>query len=285
MHRNPSRCAPCLTAAWLGWKIESNWTDPLLFAIYSVVKPLAGAAILVVMYSIISQADFQSPVFAYLFIGNAFYQYVAAVLTGVSWAIIDDREHYRTLKYIYTAPINIPIFLLGRGVARFLTASFAVIITMGMGMIFFKLPINLKTADWGLFLLSLVLGVFMLAMLGLLLAGISLRVAQHAGGIGDAVGGALFLFSGAIFPISVLPAWLQPVGYVLPISYWLELIRRALLGPLALQYSTFPALSNLQLLGILIAMTAFYSVLSVWLFRLLEHSAREKGNIDLTTNY
>ena len=256
-----------------------------MFAIYSVVKPLAGSAILVVMYSIISQADFQSPVFAYLFIGNAFYQYVAAVLTGVSWAIIDDREHYRTLKYIYTAPINIPIFLLGRGVARFLTASFAVIITMGMGMIFFKLPIDLKTADWGLFLLSLVLGVFMLAMLGLLLAGISLRVAQHAGGIGEAVGGGLFLFSGAIFPISVLPAWLQPVGYVLPISYWLELIRRALLGPLALQYSTFPALSNIQLLGILIAMTAFWSVLSVWLFRLLEYSAREKGNIDLTTNY
>ncbi len=274
-----------LTATWLGWKIESNWTDPLLFAIYSIVKPLAAAAILVVMYSIISQADFQSPVFAYLFIGNAFYQYVARVLTGVSWAIIDDREHYRTLKYIYTAPINIPIFLLGRGVAGFLTSSFAVIITMGMGMIFFKLPIDLKTVDWGLFLLALVLGIFMLAMLGLLLAGVSLRVAQHAGGIGEAVGGGLFLFSGAIFPISVLPAWLQPVGFVLPISYWLELIRRALLGPLALQYSTFPALSNVQLLGILIAMTAVWSVLSLWLFRVLEHSAREKGNIDLTTNY
>jgi ABC-2 type transport system permease protein len=284
MHRSiPSRSL--LTATWLGWKIESNWTDPLLFAIYSIVKPLAAAAILVVMYSIISQADFQSPVFAYLFIGNAFYQYVASVLTGVSWAIIDDREHYRTLKYIYTAPINIPIFLLGRGVARFLTSSFAVIITMGMGMIFFKLPINLKTADWGLFLISLALGIFMLSMLGLLLAGISLRVAQHAGGIGEAVGGGLFLFSGAIFPISVLPAWLQPVGYALPVSYWLELIRRALLGSQALQYSTFPALSNLQLLGILIAMTAFWSVLSIWLFRVLEHSAREKGNIDLTTNY
>jgi len=41
-------------ASWLGWQIESNWTDPFLFAIYSVVKPVAGAAILVVMYAIIS---------------------------------------------------------------------------------------------------------------------------------------------------------------------------------------------------------------------------------------
>ena len=30
-------------AAWLGWQIESNWTDPFLFAVYSIVKPLAGA--------------------------------------------------------------------------------------------------------------------------------------------------------------------------------------------------------------------------------------------------
>ena len=34
-------------AAWLGWQIESNWTDPFLFAIYSIIKPLSGAAILV----------------------------------------------------------------------------------------------------------------------------------------------------------------------------------------------------------------------------------------------
>ena len=28
-------------ATWLGWQIESNWTDPFLFAVYSVVRPLA----------------------------------------------------------------------------------------------------------------------------------------------------------------------------------------------------------------------------------------------------
>ena len=33
-------------AAWLGWQIESNWTDPFLFAVYSIVKPLASAGIL-----------------------------------------------------------------------------------------------------------------------------------------------------------------------------------------------------------------------------------------------
>jgi ABC-2 type transport system permease protein len=110
-------------AAWLGWQIESNWTDPFLFAIYSIIKPLAGAAILVVMYSVITNADFKSPIFSYIYLGNAFYIYVGAVMSGVSWAVIDDREHYKTLKYMYIAPINIPAYLTGRGVAKFLVAS------------------------------------------------------------------------------------------------------------------------------------------------------------------
>ena len=109
-------------AAWLGWQIESNWADPFLFAIYSIIKPLSGAAILVVMFGLISKGNFNTPLFSYIYIGNAFYTYVSAVMTGVSWAVIDDREHYKTLKYMYIAPIPIPFYLFGRGVARSLPA-------------------------------------------------------------------------------------------------------------------------------------------------------------------
>ena len=59
-------------AAWLGWQIESNWTDPFLFATYSVVKPLSGAAILVIMFGVISGGDFDDPLFTYMFIGYSF---------------------------------------------------------------------------------------------------------------------------------------------------------------------------------------------------------------------
>ena len=100
-------------AAWLGWQIESNWTDPLLFAIYAIIKPLSSAAILVVMYSVITNGAFENPVFPYIYLGNAFYQYVGAVMNGISWAVIDDREHYRMLKYIYVAPVHIPTYLVG----------------------------------------------------------------------------------------------------------------------------------------------------------------------------
>jgi ABC-2 type transport system permease protein len=272
-------------AAWLGWQIESNWTDPFLFAIYSIIKPVAGAAILVVMYSIITNNDFSSPIFTYIYLGNAFYLYVGAVMSGISWAVLDDREHYKTLKYMYVAPINIPIYLIGRGVAKFLVGTISVFITIIFGLLFLHVEINFANVNWPLFIGALAIGVLMLAMMGLILAGISLLIVNHVWFIGDAVAGAIFLFSGAIFPLEILPAWLQPIGYIIPISYWLELLRRSIVGSVAAAFPTFQAISNLQLLGILLGLTIMFAIIARILFKYCEHLARERGLIDMVTNY
>jgi ABC-2 type transport system permease protein len=272
-------------AAWLGWQIESNWADPLLFAIYSIVKPLAGAFILVVMYSVITGADFDSPIFPYIYLGNAFYIYVGQIMTGISFAVIEDREHYKTLKYIYVAPVHFPTYLLGRAVARFLVASISVIITILIGVVFLRININLATVDWPMFLLGLFIGVFMLAMMGLILAGVMLLSVHHVWSIGEAVAGALYLFSGAIFPLSVLPRILQPIGYAMPITYWLELLRRSLVGEVAEAFPTLQRFTNLDLLGILVGLTIVFAFISVVTFRWCEHRAREKGLLDVVTNY
>jgi ABC-2 type transport system permease protein len=272
-------------AAWLGWQIESNWTDPFLFAIYSIVKPLAGAAILVVMYGIVTQGNFGDPLFLYMYLGNAFYMYVGQMMTGISWAVLDDREHYRTLKYIYIAPIHVPSYLLGRGVARFIVASISVLITILAGKFFLNVEIDFLSVNWGLFALSLFMGVLMLAMMGLILAGVTLMLANHVWFLGDAVAGALYLFSGAIFPLEVLPAFLRPFGYLMPVTYWLELLRRSLLGSVADAYPTLAGFSNLELLGILLGLTAVFAVLGAVVFYWCEHRAKEKGMIDMLTNY
>ncbi len=272
-------------ATWLGWQIESNWADPFLFAIYSIIKPLSGAAILVVMYGIISKGDFTNPLFPYIYLGNAFYIYAGSMMTGVSWAVIDDREHYKTLKYMYIAPIRIPIYLLGRGVARFITGSFSVIITLLAGVLFLHLPLDVMTANWPLFFLSLFIGVVMLAMMGLLIGSISLLLVHHVGFLGDAVASALYIFSGAIFPLDVLPAWLRPIGFIMPITYWLELVRRSLIGNVAAAFPTLAGFSNLELLGILFGLSVIFGVISIITFLYCDRIAREKGLIDRTTNY
>ncbi len=273
------------TAAWLGWQIESNWADPFLFFIYSFLRPVTGASIIIVMYSIITKANFASPLFAYMFIGNCFFQYVSAIMTGVSWSIVDDREHYKTLKYIYTAPVSVPVYLLGRGVSRFLTSSFAVLVLMIFGVLFFKLPLSFVSIDWLLFVLSLFIGIIMLAMMGILLAGITLLIVRQNFFIGDVIAGVMFIFCGVIFPMDLLPAGLNKVGYFLPISYWLELIRRAFIGQVNEAYPTFAGWSNLQLILLLAGLTIVFGIISLLVFKVCDHRAREKGYIDWVTSY
>lgn len=273
-------------AAWLGWQIESNWTDPFLFGVYSFAKPLASAAILVVMYGIITGGAYQNPLFAYMYLGNTFYIYVGAVMTGVSWAVIEDREHYKTLKYMYVAPIQIPVYLMGRGVARFVTGSFAVIITFVAGVLFLHVPFDPFRADWGMFIVSLFVGIIMLAMLGLLLGSLSLILVHHAGFLGETVAGALYVFSGAIFPLVVLPPVMQKIGCFMPTTYWLELLRRSLVGGVA-QAFPMPAcgLDRVPLLGILVGLSAIFGVVSILVFRVCNRLAIDRGLIDRTTNY
>ena len=273
------------TAAWLGWQIESNWTDPFLFAVYSIIKPLTSAGILVVMYAIVAKSDFTSTAFTYMYLGNAFYIYVGAVMTGMSHAVVDDRERYRTLKSVYVAPVDIRMYLVGRGLARFFTGSLAVLVTVLFGVLVLHVGVHLSEVRWGLFLTALGLGVVMLAMLGLLLASVVLVITQQSGTIGEAVAAALFLFCGAIFPLEVLPRYLRPIGFALPVTYWLELIRRALVGHVAKEFPTLSAFGDVQLLGILAAATLALGVAAVLVFGAADFNARERGLIDRTTNY
>lgn len=274
-----------LVAGWLGWQIESNWADPLLFAIYSIARPLAGVMILVVMYSVVTGGAVREPIFAYIYLGNALYIVVGQVITGVSWAVISDREHYRTLRQLYTTPMNGFYYLMGRGVARLIIAAISVVIIIGLGTVFFELPIKLSAINWPLFLISTALGVISLASMGLILGSLTMMMARHSWHLGDAVAGALYIFSGAIFPLDVLPALLRPIGFIFPVTYWLEAARRALLGPHAALFPTFSGFSNAALVGILAAFSIALLVFSAYFFRRSLHRAKEKGLIDMESGY
>ena len=258
------------TAAWLGWQIESNWTDPLLFFVFSVLKPISSVLILVFMYNVVAQTGPGDPVFAFIYLGNAFYIYVGAVMAGTSYAILDDRERYRTLKYLYVAPISVPVYLVGRAVARFVIGTLAVAITLAAGVLFFGLPISLARVDWPLFAASMLLGVASLASLGLVLGAWTLTIRNEPWFLGEAVAAAMYLFSGAIFPLDILPRWLQPIGFALPMSYWLELVRRSVLGDAA---------------AILAAMTLILAAITTVAFRFFDRVARDRGLIDVVSNF
>jgi ABC-2 type transport system permease protein len=274
-----------IVSAWLGWQIESNWADPFLFTIYAVARPIAAVSILVVMYSVITSGAVHEPIFAYIFLGNALYILVAQIAGGVSFAVTDDREHYRTMKQLYTTPMNGLTYLLGRGMARLLTGSASVIITVVFGVLLFQLPLSFAGVDWPMFIASMVVGVTAIACIGLILGAATLSLPRHSWNPAEAITGALFLFTGAIFPLDTLPIWLRPVGFIFPVTYWLELTRRALLGPNAARFPTLAGFSDVALLGILAAMTVVVAAIAIVYYRWAMRQALLKGLIDMETSF
>jgi ABC-2 type transport system permease protein len=272
-------------AAWLGWQIESNWTDPFLFFAFSIMRPIASVLILVFMYNAVSQVGAGDPIYAYIYLGNAFYIYVGAVMAGASYSILDDRERYRMLKYLYIAPINMPVYLFGRAVARFIIGTLAVVITIAAGVLFFDVPVDLAAVNWPLFLAALMLGVVALTFMGIVIGMWTMTLRTEPWFLGEGVAAALYLFSGAIFPITLLPEFLQPIGFVLPMTYWLELLRRALLGPGAAAFPTLAGFSNVQLFAILFGITLLFGLVAAFAYRYFDLAARDAGMIDSQNNF
>ena len=275
-------------AAWLGWQMEANWTDPFLFAIYSVVKPLAGTLILVFMYLVITHGETETMFFSYMYVGNAMYMFVADVLFGVTWVIHDDREHYMTLKQVYIAPIKFQTYIFGRAAIKIAITSFGVLLTLLFGVFILGVDIDFAAMNWPLLVVSLVLGLATLAIMGLALGGVTFLTAKHAMGINEGVAGIFFVLSGVIFPITILPDWAQSISKFLPVTYWMEGIRRGLepgvitaLGPT----TGMQSFSDLQILLILVVTAVAFLFISLGIFRYADKVARRKGKIDWTSAY
>jgi ABC-2 type transport system permease protein len=277
-------------ATWLGWQLESNWADPYLFLIYSIVKPIAGTLILVFMYQIIASINNTTDMalFAYMYVGNAMFMYCAQVLFGITWVIHDDREHYQTLKYIYISPSNYYVYILGRAVSKIVVTTFGVIITLLFGIYALQIPITLLGINWLYLALGMGLGLACVISFGLALAGISFLTAKHDQGMNEGIAGIFYLFCGVIFPISILPSWSTSFAMSLPITYWMYVMRVALLGADSGAVGLDGALAGYDVtMGfvVLAISTAVFFLFSIGIFRLGDYLARKKGLIDMTTAY
>jgi ABC-2 type transport system permease protein len=271
-----------LVSYWLGWQVEANWTDPLLFFIYSIVRPLGGVLILVFMYRVIAGGQGGPPLY-YFVVGSAVWPLVLNGMQGMSWALIDDRERFHTVRYIYTAPIAYPVYLVGRCLAQTTTALSAVVITLLFGRFALGVPLSVATTNWPHLLVALASGLPAIVGMALLAVVIVMAVSREAWRLPEAIAAALFLVCGVIFPVTVLPAPVQLLSRVVPFTWWLEAVRRALLGPTAL--SSFPDLSNATVMAWLVVTSLAALAAGLAVYGWGERRARLLGRLDQETAY
>jgi ABC-2 type transport system permease protein len=218
---------------------------------------------------------------------------VLSGITGLAWTVLDDRERYRMLKYVYVSPSDFLVMLLGRGVARLGVGAMGGIITIAVGVIWLGVPFDVTAIDWPLLVVVLVLGLGAIVAIAILLAGICLQTRQESWSYPEAVAGALFLVSGVVFPLSVLPSPVQGLGLLTPLTWWVEGVRHAVFpggpssvggpGSLWTTVTGTPAPDPTTIVVALLATGALVTLAATGVFRLSEHRAKERGLLDKTT--
>ena len=271
------------TAVRLGWAVSSNWTRPALFVIYAVLRPISTALILVVMYNVITGGRGNARTYlSFLIIGTAFWAFVNEGVSEFAVGILEDRGRFKMLKYAYLAPLRFPIFLVGRASSKLTSAAASVLIVLVVATVGLRLPISPLEVNYGLLAIACLLAfiavlAFSIALSMILLAG------RDAYGYGEIMAQVLYLFSGAIFPIAVLPGPLAFLASLSPLVYWLELTRRAILHGRV--YEMFPNLSDGEVLLRLALATAGTVALGYLTYLWADRRARRKGYIDMDANF
>jgi ABC-2 type transport system permease protein len=272
-------------AIWVGWKVETNWADPLVFAIYYLIRPISALLIVGFVFLVgrVVGSNFTPQYFAFMFIGNSFFLYVTQIMMTMSMLIHDDRSHYEVLKHIYLAPTSLSWYIIGRSLNGVLNASISLAMTLGFGVLIFQgllgvqIPINWVALNFPLLALTLVLGVICFIGLGFILCGVNIMTSKVQFMLSDYVSGILYLFGGVVFLPSVLPFWGQAVSSVLPITYFLSCVRSAFL-----QQASSAVQSDLLYLVLTMIGTIAVGFL---VFRFAEYMARKEGLIDRKEEY
>jgi ABC-2 type transport system permease protein len=267
-----------IASARLAWAIEGNWAEPFFLLVYLIIRPLAFLGLFLAVLSIGGALNPTS--IGFVVVGQAVFQIVGAAMQGPTHALLDDRERYRTIRYIFATPSSLLPVSIGRALVKALIAAISAVIVIGVGALI-GMPMRAGGPDLLLLLVVMTLGLASIVGLGVALGAVCVQLRNDAWGYPQAVAGSVFLLCGAIFPLDTLPEPLRLLGAGLPMTWWIEGVRRALLGTSS--PGLLGELSTPHLLLVLSVGTVLITLAAPRLFRIGIDRAREKGYLDRST--
>ncbi|MEA3349944.1 MAG: ABC transporter permease [Chloroflexota bacterium] len=153
-------------------------------------------------------------------IGQILYM-ITAILTAS--AIVRERER-GTIEQLIVTPIRPWELVVGKTIPYALIALFNTLATLFVGSWWFGVPVRSNLG-----LLLILSGLFLLTSLGIgLLASTVAKTQQEAMITVFATMLPAIMLSGYLFPIEAMPTWLQYISAIIPLTYYLRIIRALL---------------------------------------------------------
>ena len=155
-------------------------------------------------------------------VGNALQFASIPCLFAMTQAIAGERFQ-QTLGFILVTPARrLPLFL-GRAVPVILNGAFVAAFAFAVGGLL--LGIDVPASAYAPLALVILVSAFACTGLGLVTAGLGLRVRESAV-LCNVIFGLLLVFSGANVPLDDLPDWMRTISEGLPLTHGIEAARR-----------------------------------------------------------
>ncbi len=240
-----------------------RWLRPITYLASKVFMPLWQ----MLFFSLLGMfAGAQEP--TYYVIGNAMQITAVSGIFGVTMSIGGDRWE-GTLPYLFGTPANRMSMVLGRAFFHILDGMLGVVLAFGWGVLL--LGLDLSQTDPLALAVVVLASTISTAGLGLLLGCLSL-ITLNVMFVNNTVYFLLLVFSGANIPIATLPAWMQAVSFVLPLTRGIAAARLVIEG--ASLRSVTPLIAGELVIG------AIYALLGYYLFRAFELQAKKRGTLE-----
>ena len=268
-----------VSIVWLGIYHDVAWTSPVVGIALRTVAPIASAITTSIIYWLGASAahSFDPAQLAYVLVGATLYTHIAAYCYAPTVAIAEGKN-LAVFPHIYITPQSASIYLAGRTLASFLISFVTSMIALTIAYFVLRsilhepVPLLVNPASVALLTVALFLNVPGSLGLGYLLGAYSLFASKFEWALPSYVAGILMVFSGALFPPSILPWPLSAFGNVLPYTHFISAARDAIV------YGTFSTyLSDLAystITGILVLL------FGMMLYKFSEKKARKDGVID-----
>ena len=206
--------------------------------------------------------------FSFVLIGISFTNYLEVSLRSFS-STIRSAQTLGTLEAMLVTQTKANMIIFSSSLYSFIITSFRVFVYLLCGALFFGLPMG--NANYAGASLILIITIACFSSLGIISASF-IMVFKKGNPLNWIFVNLSYLLGGVLYPISVLPNWLEKISYFLPITYSLEGMRMALIKG----YSTHDLLPNIIPL---IGFTVVLLPLSMFVFDLSVKRAKMEGSL------
>lgn len=253
-----------LESARLAYVALFRWLRPPTYVASKIIMPMNQ----LVFFTLLGIYATSRENASFYVIGNALQITAISGIFGISMTVGDDRR-MGTLPYLFAVPSGRLFIFLGRAVFHILDGTLGVLMTLLLGALLFGL--DLSQANPLALLMIILLTTLSTCGFGLLLGSVSL-ITVNAMFVGNVFYFVLLTFAGVNIPLDKMPAWVQTIGHLLPLTRGLEAARQVIDG------ATLQEVSGLLLGEILIGVG--YAVLGFIVFRWIEFQARRLGTLE-----